>query len=371
MRAHRSSHRSVQRRGFTLVELLVVIGIIALLISILLPSLATARKAAQTVACASNLRSIMQATHIFASQNNGYLPGSIYSSGRFLVKDPAKGRGGANIQTGYSDTNCPNVIQLTDWASPVAKIMGVRFNEGGTTADRAARFMMMRDLPQFRCPTNEVLAPPYGALTTEVSVGRMVSYNTALPFLVQRKPSDVSDSDTNLVGVSFSRTEWNVPQSYNCKISKVGDPAKKVFIADGSKFSAGNASPQVQETYPDSDLSFAPLLGGAFADQGPSRFTRAWNRDRVPDNKGTGVDCRMFWARHTNRPIKGGKAGTYKFNIAFFDGHCETVDDLTGADPFLWYPKGTNLTVSLTQQWDDVIKRYFPKGVPAQPIVVP
>ena len=70
---HATSCRSA-RRAFTLVELLVVIGIIALLISILLPALNRARESARRVTCSTHLQQMGQAYAMYGVENRNWLP---------------------------------------------------------------------------------------------------------------------------------------------------------------------------------------------------------------------------------------------------------------------------------------------------------
>src|SRR5688500_5349081 len=68
-----SRTRRLFRAAFTLVELLVVIGIIALLIGILMPVLGRARRAAYDAQCLSNLKQLSTAMIMYANENKGYM----------------------------------------------------------------------------------------------------------------------------------------------------------------------------------------------------------------------------------------------------------------------------------------------------------
>lgn len=76
-----------RRTGFTLVELLVVIGIIALLISILLPSLNKARRQAKTVQCQSNMRQVAMGLLMYINDNKGKFPPARVKDGNAIYPD--------------------------------------------------------------------------------------------------------------------------------------------------------------------------------------------------------------------------------------------------------------------------------------------
>ena len=83
--------RHAPRRGFTVIELLVVIGIIGALLAVLLPATERVRHRAYIDKCASNLRQIGLALSIYENENHGYWPRTRYDPA--TADAPAKGTG--------------------------------------------------------------------------------------------------------------------------------------------------------------------------------------------------------------------------------------------------------------------------------------
>jgi prepilin-type N-terminal cleavage/methylation domain-containing protein/prepilin-type processing-associated H-X9-DG protein len=349
-------HYPDRQKGFTLVELLVVIAIIAILIAILMPAVSKVRRQARTLACAANLRSITQAMHVYASLYNGAIPGGPHTTATFLYTDRLRGRRDPQ----YSDDYCPGIVQNFDWASPLARILRIRIDEGGTLDQRRLRFQQIREIGVFRCPENDVIAYPGTRATgmegPDFPPGLWNSYCTAMAFHLMRHLPEYSGSG----GEVTSRTDWNVPAGYVPRLSRIGDPSQKIFIADGGGYYAN--PPVMSMTYIE-----AVLGAGTLSDPGPTLgYSRSWPRVSAPGNAQlveNGFDWRLGAYRHGARRRQG-PADSFRFNVAFFDGHVATMGDLEGANPTYWFPRGTNIATDPPPAGLvllDVYRKYFRK----------
>jgi prepilin-type processing-associated H-X9-DG protein len=326
-----------------LIELLVVISIIALLISMLLPSMVGARRAGQRVACMAGLRAIAQGMVEYAADNEDWIVGSPAGSGAYLYGRPLA----------YGPA-----VQRYDFMGPLAHQWNMGFFEPslGDVQGVKDRFNQLRSSKAFLCAGNTFLSESWASV--KAGVGWMVSYNTCRYQLWVQASAEESGFPGDSTGLTHYSNYFQekLPSGWRPNVQRIGVPANKVFCGDGSY----HANPDSPPSY---NLDAQAQWGGAFAGNTPYfNDSDSWHRSWAPGNNRIGapgsVDARIYSYRHsTAEPSYGAPGNAFKGNFAFYDGHVETQGDLQSSNPQQWLPRGSTLE-DLTTTHNDVVRHF-------------
>lgn len=245
-----------RKKGFTLIELLVVVAIIALLISILLPSLSRAREITKRAVCASNLRGIGQAMKVYSNANFDFYP-----------------------TTPFTEASTSQGITNVSFQSKMAKYLTVPLATENYSSVHPSRslFILVYDMgtapKQFICPSSgdqeddlrnyESGGNAYGS---QPGTNRFdfrgypfLSYGYQLPYAMKARPSESLDPRNALMAdkgpFATAGDPGEDPETITDKTSQPGDPIalegatteQDVIKADNDKWRIHNSRNHNQE----------------------------------------------------------------------------------------------------------------------------
>lgn len=290
-----NSFESLRRhRAFTLVELLVVIGIIAVLVGILLPALGSARKHAATVKCLSSLRQIGLAFNLYANFYRDAFP---------VVRQDTP-------DNGTSTTNSINTY-YSDMLIPFLSKTGKMNFQIGTDkqAFEEARKSVLWGCPEWQGWREGLHFNPSTAGTYINGVSRFETgyamnwyptYQPNSPISSTSKPptnqTQMRWTDGGYYGKYYRRTQWT-------------KPAERLLMVDANLWLLGFE--------PTSGVVQAQGAARALAGSAGQNNIDRYRHGKYPPLVGSGIGATFA--------LRGGKVA---FNVLYVDGHATTLSDI-------------------------------------------
>lgn len=291
--------KCARRTAFTLVELLVVIGIIALLVSVLLPALGAARRQANATRCATQLREIGNAIQLYATENKGFLPMVRHNAPANTEWPP--------VQTGSNRSYKLPVGINEYWYGYLLKY----FTKGELlrNANGDVSLKNYEKTPMWGCPEVQ---------KTEIDIlnANSADYNSGYgmgPYLLYR-PNTYRTVNGTPPGRP-NAWHWNMIEGPTAgdkrgrymKITEAGKPSDKGFVADSRAWFLEIRDPVSATVVPQQPRGY--LAYDQFA---TDQF------DRYRHGKYPSLDSGGY-------SRTGGKV---LFNVMFLDGHVEALSDV-------------------------------------------
>jgi prepilin-type N-terminal cleavage/methylation domain-containing protein/prepilin-type processing-associated H-X9-DG protein len=284
----KQQEEQASRRGFTLTELLVVIGIIAALIAVLLPALTRARQASNRVACMENLRSIGQAITMYAGQWHGSLPEGLSPDG--------------------NDTWVSLLAYNMSWETVSTHLQpvgtGVNAQPGMGSAD------MNKNLSVFLCPDANPFSP---TPTSDYSCHPML-----MPSM-----TETYGTAKNAFPESSLQNTTRLPY----KITKIPNPTDIVLIFDGSQAMGGDGAANPEgKNIDDNRISNVDKLNPT--NPGVTFLIAGYNPAGQVVDLGQSVDGGLNLdgpPTTNNANVRWRHMGNTMANFLYVDGHCDSL----------------------------------------------